>query len=168
MKTLMQIFKILNLVVGVFIISKGFAQKDHSDLERNKEVVKKYFEVVVNERKIDLLDELFHQDRVYIDWNSGEREGDIDELKTFLIYFFNAFPDIFSSVEEIIAEDNKVMVKINFRGTHLGEFWGFSPSGNSINVNEAFIYYLRDGKIFSSTRVIDMKVLESQLKKQQQ
>lgn len=164
MKTLIQIFKILILIAGIFIVTKGFAQQDHSEVEKNKEVVKKYFEVVVNDQKMELLDELYHQDRVYIDWDSGEREEGLHHLKTFLPYMYNGIPDISSSVEEIIAEGNKVMVKINFRGTHQGEFFGFPASGNTININEAFIFYLREGKIFYATRVINMKLLESQLK----
>jgi len=166
MKTLILIFALVSVVVSTTFIPSTFAQSNISEVQRNKEVVKKYFEVVVNDRKLELLDDLFHQDRFYFDWDTGEREEGLDQLKAFLPIMYNGMPDIISSVEEIIAEDNKVMVKINFRGTHLGEFWGFPPSGNSINVNEAFIFYLRDGKIFSTTRVIDMKVLESQLKKE--
>ena len=156
----------LMLAAGIFLVSTGFAQQDNSEVERNKEVVKKYFEVVVNERKIDLLDELFRQDRVYINWDTGEQSEDLDQLKEFLPEMFKTVPNIISSVEEIIAEGDKVMVKINFKGTPVGEFWGFPPSGNSFNLNETFIFYLKDGKICSSTVQINFKVLESQLKRQ--
>jgi steroid delta-isomerase-like uncharacterized protein len=132
-------------------------------LERNKEVVKKYFEVVVNERKLELLDELFHQDRVYIDWDTGDREEGLHHLKIYLPYFFNAFPDIFCSIQEIIAEGDKVMVKVNYKATHKGEFRGYFPSGNALNISNAYIYYLQDGKITSSSSLRNLKVLESQL-----
>lgn len=156
----------LMLAAGIFLVSTGFAQQDNSEVERNKEVVKKYFEVVVNERKMDLLDKLFHQDRVNINWDTGELEGDMDELKNFLPYFFNAFPDLSCSVEEIIGEENKVMVKINYKGSHKGEFLGFPSSDNSINVSNAYLFYFEDGKIISSSSLINYKILEPQLKRQ--
>jgi len=161
MNTLTLIFQML--IASILLDSSVLALQNYSQTQRNKEVVRKYFEVLINEQKIELLEELFHQGRVNINWDTGEGEEGLNNLKTFLFYFFNAFPDLTCSVEEIIGESNKVMVKINYRGTHKGEFLGFSPSNNSINVSNAYLFYLESGKISSSSSLINFKTLESQL-----
>jgi steroid delta-isomerase-like uncharacterized protein len=58
-----------------------------------------------------------------------------------------AFPDVHYTVEDQIAEGDKVVVRYRFRGTHLGAFQGMPPTGKQITYTGILIYRLVDGKI---------------------
>lgn len=61
--------------------------------------------------------------------------------------FRTAFPDIYSRVEDVIAEGDKVVVRFSAGGTHLGDFWGIPPTGKTGTVTGISIYRIVDGKI---------------------
>ena len=70
-----------------------------------------------------------------------------------------AFPDKHFTIEQIIAEDDKVVLRWTIRGTHSGEFWTpegtVSPTGKSIELTSIVIYRVADGKIVEEWIVID-------------
>jgi steroid delta-isomerase-like uncharacterized protein len=57
------------------------------------------------------------------------------------------FPDIQWTLEELIAEDDKVAARFTMRGTHNGAFFGVPPSGKKIEVKAMNFYRFTDGKI---------------------
>jgi predicted ester cyclase len=57
-----------------------------------------------------------------------------------------AFPDNRHEVEEIIAEDDRVVLRCTLTGTHEGTFMGIPPTGRKIEVTEIHIYRLKGGK----------------------
>jgi steroid delta-isomerase-like uncharacterized protein len=57
------------------------------------------------------------------------------------------FPDIQWTLEELIAEDDKVAARFTMRGTHQGTFFGIPPSGKKIEVKAMNFYRMADGKI---------------------
>jgi predicted ester cyclase len=58
-----------------------------------------------------------------------------------------AFPDIHFTVEDLIAEDDKVVVRVTFRGTHQGIFMGIAPTGRQVTGIGVELARLADGKI---------------------
>ncbi|AFD07790.1 ester cyclase [Solitalea canadensis] len=64
---------------------------------------------------------------------------------------FKAFPDIHWNLEDLIAEDNKVVVKWDWKGTHSGKFTTFVATGKQITASGIAIYHLSHGKIISTT-----------------
>ena len=59
----------------------------------------------------------------------------------------NAFPDFHFTLEDMIVEGNKVVLRIPFTGTHQGRFWGVEPTGRKVNVTEILIIRIEDDKI---------------------
>jgi predicted ester cyclase len=66
------------------------------------------------------------------------------QLYTFLR---KAFPDIYFDVNDVMAENDKVMVRWSFSGTHKGDLVNIAPTGQAIDVEGIAIYKLFDGKI---------------------
>ena len=58
-----------------------------------------------------------------------------------------AFPDFHFTLEDMIIEGNKVVLRIPFTGTHQGRFWGLEPTGKKINVTETLFIRVEDDKI---------------------
>ena len=67
-----------------------------------------------------------------------------------------AFPDLHVTVEDLIAEGDKVVARDTVTGTHQGEYMGLSPTGKSITYNEIFICRFVDGRIAETWGVVDV------------
>jgi C-1 hydroxylase len=118
-------------------------------LDENKAVVCKFIEAY-NRRKLNLIDEFVSPD--YIDHsNNVGREG----LKQLIIIGLNAFPDWHETVEDIIAEGDKVWVRLSYTGTHKGDFTGLSPTGKKITSKAVDIYRIANGKLAEYWNVTD-------------
>lgn len=118
-------------------------------LEENKQLVRKFIEAY-NERKLELIDNFVASD--YIDHsNNVDRDG----LKQLFSLGLKAFPDWHETIEDIIAEGDKVWVRLSYTGTHEGEFMGLPPTGNKITSKAVDIYRIVNGKLAEYWNVTD-------------
>lgn len=67
-----------------------------------------------------------------------------------------AFPDLNVANDDVIAEDDKVVVRNTVTGTHLGEYRGVPPTGKSVRYNEIFIARFAGGRIAEIWGVVDV------------
>jgi steroid delta-isomerase-like uncharacterized protein len=67
-----------------------------------------------------------------------------------------AFPDLHVTVEDLIAEGDKVVGRNSVTGTHQGEYMGLPPTGKSVTYNEIFIIRFVDGRIAETWGVVDV------------
>jgi len=75
----------------------------------------------------------------------------------------SAFTGGTSTVEDMIAEGDKVVSRLTFRGTHTGDLMGIPPTGTSVTMSEIIIDRLADGKIVESWRLFDQMGMMQQL-----
>lgn len=74
-----------------------------------------------------------------------------------------SFPDVSMTVEDMIAEGEKVAVRFTLSGTHRGEFMGMPATGNEITVPGIDFFRVRDGQIAEHWGVSDMAAMMEQL-----
>jgi steroid delta-isomerase-like uncharacterized protein len=74
-----------------------------------------------------------------------------------------AFPDLRAHIEDIVAAQDKVAVRLRFRGTHSGEFLGFPATGRSVEYVSHEFYRIADGLIAEEWICSDMAALFRQL-----
>jgi len=118
-------------------------------IEENKALVRRFIEVY-NERRLELIDDLVAQD--YVDHtNKVGREG----LKQLFTMGLAGFPDWHETIEDIMAEDDKVWVRLAYTGTHKGEFMGLSPTGKKITATAVDMYRIANGKLAEYWNVTD-------------
>jgi C-1 hydroxylase len=118
-------------------------------LEENKAIVRRFVEAY-NERKLDLIDDFVAPN--YLDHtNKVGREG----LKQLFDVGLIAFPDWHETIEDIIAEGDKVWVRLSYTGTHKGEFMGLAPTGKKITSKAVDIYRIVNGKLAEYWNVTD-------------
>ena len=111
--------------------------------EANKQLVRRLVEEAVRDRNLDVLDEL--------------AAGEFAALaKRWVSPFRSAFPDFEMEIVDVIAEDERVVAHFRCSGTHLGEWLGVPGTGRRFeNVDEIYIFRVRDGRLVSALGVED-------------
>ena len=77
-------------------------------------------------------------------------------LKAVFATLHRAFPDLHITVEDLIAEGDKVVGRNSVTGTHQGEYMGLQPTGKSVTYNEIFIFRFANGRIAETWGVVDV------------
>ena len=110
-------------------------------LEENKAIVRRFIEAY-NKRNLDVFDDLLAPD--YFDHTS---QVGPEGLKQLMNMAFKAFPDFHETIEDIIAEGDKVWIRITFTGTHSAEWMGIAPTGKKITTEMVDIFRIVNGKL---------------------
>jgi len=121
----------------------------------NKAVVRRFYQEVLNERKLDVLDQIAAEDYVEHDPFPGQGNGRAD-LKARVASLHQAFNPLRFNVEDVIAEGDKVVVRWTNSGTDRGGFMGIPPTGREFGIAGIDIYVVRDGRLAEHWHVVDM------------
>jgi steroid delta-isomerase-like uncharacterized protein len=105
-------------------------------------------------REVCRMDGLFTPDFVRHD-PRRELHG-IEKNRQFIASLRSAFPDLHFTVEDQIAEGEKVAVRYRFESTHRGEFQGMPPTGKQVSYSGILIYLFADDKIAEQWTEIDL------------
>lgn len=92
-------------------------------------------------------DELMSADVVYHFNSATEPIVGLEANKAFNESLFQGFPDIHHTMEDVIAEDDKVVYRTTIQGTHTGNFLGTPPTGKFVKVNDFTLLRIAGGKI---------------------
>jgi steroid delta-isomerase-like uncharacterized protein len=74
-----------------------------------------------------------------------------------------AFPDLEAHVDDLVAAEDKVAIRVSFRGTHQGEFQGIPATGRTIHYVSHEFYRVKDGLFAEEWICSDMASLFRQL-----
>ena len=114
-------------------------------LQRNKEIIRRYFEEWANHGHAAVADQLIATNLVLRNPPAVIRS--LADYKTGMAKFHAAFPDARYTVEDQIAEGDKVVVRWTLRATQSVEYQGHPPNGKTMTVTGISIFRLADGKI---------------------
>jgi predicted ester cyclase len=103
-------------------------------MQANKERIQRLIDQVWNGGRLDLLPEFFS------DQTRSVAEGYHQRLT-------EAFPDLHINLEDLVAEADRVVVRLTFEGHHRGRFRGIEPTGRAVRFGAIRIYRLADGKV---------------------
>ena len=116
--------------------------------EENKALARRSWEIVT-EGSLDTLEDALAE--VYAgDFVMHEPDEDIvgiEGLKQFVSMIRAGFPDLRVTLEDAIAEGEKVVSRWTAQGTHQGELMGIAPTGNRVTITGITIHRIEDGKI---------------------
>ena len=125
-------------------------------VEENKALIQRYIEEVWNKGSIDVLDELYEAR-----FNGGY--GGVAGLKAAITSYRTSFPDLHFTIEEAIAEEDKIAFRWIARGTHQGVYEGVAPTGEPITVTGITILRIVDGQIIEDRAETTIPSLRAQL-----
>lgn len=112
--------------------------------EQNKALVRKHVEAI-NSRNLDAAFELVSPEFIDHGLPPGTHPG-IEPTRQFFTMQFAAFPDMHASVNDLIAEGDKVVARMTVSGTNQGLFMGNPPTGKAATWSFINIYRLAGGK----------------------
>jgi len=115
-------------------------------LERNKDVIRRFFDEMWNPWNFAKADELLAADIVFKGTLGNELRGR-DAFRTYMRKVQAAFPDFHNTILELTAEDDRVVARTFYRGTHGGEIFGLAPSGKAISYAGAAFFRIKDGQV---------------------
>jgi steroid delta-isomerase-like uncharacterized protein len=126
----------------------------------NKAIVERMFGEVINDGRLELIDELF--DPAFVS-STQQGDMDLDGFRQFVVGWRSAFPDIRCEVGDLIAEGDRVAWSVRARGTHQGEFFGIPATGRAVDFDSLNIGEFRDGRAHRHKVLMDLPALLEQL-----
>jgi|HubBroStandDraft_5_1064220.scaffolds.fasta_scaffold118177_2 predicted ester cyclase len=110
----------------------------------NKALVRRFFDYI-NKDPFAPIDEFFAASYAYHN-SSVPSVNDLSSLKEFNTAAYRAFPDIRFTLEDMVAERDKVVYRVFASGTHRDEFMGIAPTGKQVLFTTIVISRIADGK----------------------
>ena len=116
----------------------------------NEAIVRRLYEEVWNGRRFEVVDEIISPSHALHDNNASGSSIGPEAYKTQVNRFLSGFPDLRFSIDDMVAEDEKLVVSWNIAGTHRGEFMGIPATNKKISVDGITINHIVNGKIIDS------------------
>ena len=129
--------------------------------EENKALIRRIYEEM-NRQNWAGIEELHAPDAVFHGMPPGISPG-LAGAKQLLTPFWAAFPDAHWAVDDLIAEGDKVVARLTFRGAHQGEFMGIPPTGKAVTFTAIYVSRIAGGKYVEDSGIEDQLGLMQQL-----
>ncbi len=130
--------------------------------EENKAILRRFVEEIINQKKLEVFDELVAPNVVAHHVPPGV-PPDHQGWKSMVSMVLTAFPDMQATIEEMVAEGDKVAIRANLQGTHKGELMGIPATGKRVTFVATMIDRLSGGQVVEHWEEIDMLGLMQQL-----
>jgi steroid delta-isomerase-like uncharacterized protein len=130
--------------------------------ETNKALVREFFEEAWGKGNMSAVDEFVAADYVEHPRPSNLPPG-TEGLKQLIGAYRTAFPDLTTTLEDILAEGNRVAFRWSISGTHLGDWLGVPPTANHVAATGITLFRIAFGKVVESWTSIDLSPAEEEL-----
>ena len=124
----------------------------------NKSIVRRYYEEVLSNHLLPVFDEL--ADPNFVSYLPDGKGIGSDIYRQTIIGTLAAIPDLKVTIEDQIAEDDKVMTRWKAEGTPQVEFAGIKPNGQSITVTAIHVHRLKNGKLVELWEAINLHAVQ--------
>ena len=131
-------------------------------VEENKALLHRCMEEVLNKGNLDTLDQFYATDQIDHHAFPGISPG-IEGMRQTYAIIHSAFANIHVTIDDMIAEGDKIVARFTATGIHKGEFMGIPPTGKEFSIMEIRIYRITDGKIVEQWGLLDESSLMQQL-----
>jgi steroid delta-isomerase-like uncharacterized protein len=128
-------------------------------VKENKAIFRQIVEEGFNKGNLAIVDELVAANHV----NHADNVRGPEEYKQFIAMYRTAFPDLHMTIEDQIAEGDKVVNRWTSRGTHKGDLMGIPPTGKQVTLTGTYVARIVGGKIIEEWGNFDALGMMQQL-----
>jgi steroid delta-isomerase-like uncharacterized protein len=129
--------------------------------ESNKELVRRFLDTIWNRRDLTNLAEFLAPN--VISYPPHDRREGIEDFKENFREIYQAVPDLQFTLEDLVAEGDRVADRWQIRGTHRGEIAGIAPTGKQVSWTGMAFFRIEKGKIVEHWNEVDRLSLMQQL-----
>ena len=140
-------------IVLIAILACLATRASAGDLEANKLLVRDYYEEVYNKHQLEASDRFVAKD--FIEHNPRLPHEGLAGTKKFLDIVFAAFSDYHAEIQQLVAEGDWVVSRIQFTGTNDGPYDGRPATGNKLVFSTSDFYRIENGKIVERWDVVE-------------
>ena len=126
-------------------------------VEQNKATLKRMYEEVWNTGDVSKVSELASPDYEYGDYKGPEGWGQVITMVR------SAFPDLQYTIDQVIGEGDTLAYRLTGKGTHLGKYGIFEPSGKKVTLTQWFFSNFKEGKLLNTVAIGDTLSLFQQM-----
>jgi steroid delta-isomerase-like uncharacterized protein len=116
----------------------------------NKAIVRRLYEEIWNKRKLELISQIISPSHALQAPNVAGSAVGPEAYKRQTTLFLAGYPDLHWAVEDLIAEEDKVVACWTISGTHKGDFMGIPATNKKVSVDGMTIHHITNGKIMDS------------------
>lgn len=131
--------------------------------EENKAIIRRWLDEGWTKRNLAVADELIDSNFTVHGAGGQAVPSGPEGVKQLVIEWRTGFPDGQMIIDDLFAEEDKVVIRMTWRGTHKGEFYGIAPTGKQVNVTSIGIDRVANGKIVEGWGEVDMLGMYQQL-----
>jgi steroid delta-isomerase-like uncharacterized protein len=131
--------------------------------EQNKQLFRQFIEQVFNQGNVSVIDELLAPDFVEREELPPGLPRDREGVRQMTLMLRSAFPDFKATIEDMVAEGDKLVVRMTWSGTQNGEFMGMPPSGKRMSIGVIDIVRMSGGKFAEHWGLMDSSAMMQQL-----
>ncbi len=130
---------------------------DQDNLEQNKTTIRRLYDECLNQKDLDVAHELIAEN-----FTSPEADG-VEGFRKLARALHAAFDPVTYTIEDIVAEGDKMAIRWRMKGVHSGAFAGVQPTGKAVEQYANVMYHFDDGKVSAAWPQVDSLGLLQQL-----
>jgi steroid delta-isomerase-like uncharacterized protein len=129
--------------------------KAQEEIEKQNEALYRGIIEEINKGNSEYFNEFYSPDSLYYFPSNNPKPLSREESQEFVKGFFQAFPDLNFSIEELHAVEDRVIARLILRGTHEGDYGGIPATGNKFEISSTFIVRIENGKVVEEREDFD-------------
>ncbi len=127
----------------------------------NKEIIQYFSDQLWHKHNFAVIDEVFHEDAIiHSPFNIQQGSLTMHEAAS---KWLESFPDLEITINDLIAEDDKVVARWTAQGTHMGSFFETNPTHNEVTYAGVTTFEFKNGKVAEYWALVDMHAILTQL-----
>lgn len=134
-----------------------------ASIQENKEFARRWNEEIWGQQNLAVIDDFVAEEFVGHDPSRPEPVRGPEGVREVVEMLFSAFPDTEVDLEEVVAEGDRIAMRITASGTHEGEFMGIEPTGEETEVSVMTFHQIEDGKAVKEWQIVDTLGMLQQL-----
>jgi predicted ester cyclase len=151
-------------VLAVPAPTRAMSGEGDAAVDKNKDVASRFVEIIFNQKRIEALEE-FMLPNVVLHHSSRTLTPCLESIKQHHRELFAGLPDLHYEIEDLMAEGDKVVLRLTISGTHQGQYWGFAPTGKRVTMTAIHVLRLVDGKLAETWGESDALGMREQLER---